>query len=496
MSYDDHSINAADHPIWYAKDSDIGMISRMQLDPTSSVPLYRQLYEQIASMIRRGSLPDGERIPPTRELASQLGLNRTTVSAAYGLLETDGLIRGHVGRGSFVNFEGPVSAAEAEPLISFASSRPAADCFPLPAFQDCCREVISSPEAAEILQLGSPAGYLPLRRYLLDAARAEGSARAGDDLIITNGCQQALDLVQRVLARQGSSVVVEDPVYHGIRNVFERGGTRLLGVPMNADGIDIDQLARVFAAERPKLVVVTPEFQNPTGATLPVESRRTLLQLAAEFHVTIVENDIYRDLRYEGNSLPTLKELDETGSVVLIRSFSKIAFPGLRVGWVTAPAKIAAELVEARQWCDLHTDHLSQAILLRFAESGRLAEHVAKVRTAGLERLRAVLNGCEKHLPEGSDWTRPEGGMNLWARLPRGLDAAALLPRCEREGVTYLPGRHFAIVQREPSALRLSFGGLSPERIEAGLAILGRVCTEEVERAGTADAFESAPALV
>jgi 2-aminoadipate transaminase len=210
----------------------------------------------------------------------------------------------------------------------------------------------------------------------------------------------------------------------------------------------------------------------------------------------VVENDIYRDLRYEGEPLPTLKQLDDTGSVILIRSFSKIAFPGLRVGWITACAKVVAELVDARQWCDLHTDHLSQAILLRFAESGRLASHVADVRRAGVERLRAVLRACERHLPEGSEWTRPEGGMNLWVRLPRGIDAAALLPRCEREGITYLPGRYFAILQREPSALRLSFGGLSPERIEAGVATLGRVCTEEMERAGSADRFESAPALV
>jgi 2-aminoadipate transaminase len=472
------------------------MISRIELDPSSSVPLYRQLCDHIASMIRHGSLPHGDRIPPTRELASQLGLNRTTVSAAYGLLESEGLIRGHVGRGSFVHYEGPVLATQAEPVISFSSSRPAADCFPLASFQECCQKVIFSEDAAEILQLGSPAGYLPLRRYLLDSALTEGCARAGDDLLITNGCQQALDLVQRVLAPAGTSVVVEDPVYHGIRNVFERGGIRLLPVPMGSDGIDLTQLARVLAAERPKLLVVTPEFQNPTGATLPLESRRALLQLAAEFRVTVVENDIYRELRYEGESQPTLKALDETGSVILIRSFSKIAFPGLRVGWVTAPAKVAAELVEARQWCDLHTDHLSQAILLRFAQSGRLADHIATVRAAGVERLRAVLHACVKSLPEGTEWTRPSGGMNLWVRLPRGIDAAALLPRCERAGATYMPGRYFAILHRDPTALRLSFGGLSPERIEAGVAILGRVCAEELQRAGSADRFESAPALV
>lgn len=466
----------------------------MHLDSSSTVPLYRQVYEQIASMIRRGTLPHGERIPPTRELASQLGLNRTTISAAYGLLETDGLIRAHVGRGSFVHYEGPVETGEPEALISFASSRPAADQFPLAAFQDCCREVISSPEAMEILQLGSPAGYLPLRRHLLEEARAEGAARAGDDVLITSGCQQALDLLQRVLAPAGTPVVVEDPVYHGVRNVFERAGARLTGVPITDGGIDMDRLARVLAAERPRVLLVTPEFQNPTGATLPIESRHTLLQLAREFRVTVVENDIYRELRYEGEPLPTLKQLDE--SVVLIRSFSKVAFPGLRVGWITAPAGLIGELAEARQWCDLHTDHLSQAILLRFAESGRLRSHLERVRESGRERLHAVLNGCQRHLPAGSHWTRPSGGMNLWVRLPQEFDATALLPKAERAGVTYVPGRHFAITERDPAALRLSFGGLPPDRIEAGLGIFGRVCGEEAARSGAGERFEAMPVVV
>jgi 2-aminoadipate transaminase len=472
------------------------MFRRIQLDESSAVPLYKQLHEQISALIRVGILPHAERIPPTRELASQLGLNRTTVSAAYGLLEADGLIRGHVGRGSFVHFEGKVQGHEPPPLISFASSQPAADEFPLADFQTCCQQVISSRDAASILQLGSPAGYLPLRRFVLNRARAEGWARATDDIIITNGCQQALDLVQRVMAPAGTCVTVEDPVYHGLKNVFDRSGTRLASVPMTPAGIDIGALARTLASERPRVLVVTPDFQNPTGATLPLEARRAIVSIAAEFGVTIVEIAIYRELRYEGESLPTLKELDTTGNVVLIGSFSKVAFPGLRVGWVIAPARVAGQLAEARQWCDLHTDHLSQAILLRFAESGLLDAHVSRVRHSGRERLQATLAACERHLPAGSEWTRPAGGLNLWVRLPHRLNAADLLPQAQGEGVTYLPGTHFAVTQRDSSALRLSFGGLTPARIEAGIATLGRLCAEQLGRAGSADRFDAVPALV
>lgn len=477
------------------------MLRTPRIDSNSAVPLYRQLYEQVADAIKLGLLCNGERLPATRELAGQLGLNRTTVSAAYALLEQNGLIQGHVGRGSFVcapkidEPAGVLVPLQNEP-ISFASSRPAQDQFPLAEFQATCDEVIGAPAAASILQLGSPTGYAPLRHYLLEEARAAGEAGPDDDVLITSGCQQALDLLQRVVAPAGETAALEDPVYHGAKNVFTRGGTHLIGIPMTEFGINVDALRRIVAQERPKLLVVTPNFQNPTGATLPLSSRQQLHRLAAEHGVTIVENDIYGPLRYMGEPVATIKSLDARASTVLIRSFSKIAFPGLRVGWIVGSRGLIAQLAEAKQWCDLHTDQLSQAILLRFAESGRLGAHADRVRRAGAERLAAVLAGCERHLPAGTSFTRPQGGMSLWIRLPEPLDAAESLPAAQRENVTYLPGNHFAISNYQRGTLRLSFGGLSPAFIEAGLERLGRVFRSELERARTADLFAAAPAMV
>lgn len=441
--------------------------------------MYRQLYKYIREAIETGGLAHGDRLPPTRELAVQIGLTRTTVSAAYALLESDGLIRGHVGRGSFVNYVTPARPLHAEgDFISFASSRPSESDFPLAEIQASIREVTASSGMGHILQLGSPGGYAPLRRYLTEDARSSGILRSTDDVLVTSGCQQAFDLVQRVLAAAGETVVVEDPVYHGLKNVFSRTGVRLLSVRMSASGVDVEQLGRVMLTERPRLVVITPDFQNPTGTSLPLEARRAIVGFAREAGTTIVENDIYRDLRYEGEALPALKELDETGNTVLVRSFSKIAFPGLRVGWVIGPSRTIARLTDARQWCDLHTDQLSQAILLRFAESGRLAAHCERVRLAGRDRLRAVLDACERYLPAGSEFTRPQGGMNLWVRLPQPLDASELAAAAEQEQVQYLPGRHFAVSHYDPGTLRLSFGSLTPEQIETGLARLGRVFNE------------------
>jgi 2-aminoadipate transaminase len=244
----------------------------------------------------------------------------------------------------------------------------------------------------------------------------------------------------------------------------------------------------MLLTERPRLLIVTPDFQNPTGTTLPVEARREVVRLAREAGTTIIENAIYRDLRYEGDDVPTLKELDTAGEVVLLRSFSKVAFPGLRVGWVLAPSRVIARLTEARQWCDLHTDQLSQAILLRFAESGRLAAHGERMRAAGRERLHAVVSACERHLPPGSEFTRPQGGMNLWVRLPQPLDASELASAAEHEQVSYLPGRHFAVSHYDPGTFRLSFGSLTPQQIEIGLARLGKVFSD-VRRVAAAPAL-------
>jgi 2-aminoadipate transaminase len=469
------------------------MLAISSLDSQSESPLYRQLFEKIRALIETGVLEDGERLPPTRELAGSLGLNRTTVSAAYELLESQGLLKGHVGRGSFVS--APKSRTNAAP-ISFATSRPSELLFPLQEFRATCTEVIQSEEAQAILQLGSPSGYSPLRHYLLDRTRAEGVARPSDDILITSGCQQAFDLLQRTLVSNGETVLLEDPVYVGLRNAFQRGGARLVGIPVGPDGIDLSQLERAVARERPKLLVVTSNFQNPTGATLPLANRQALLRIAARAGVVVVENDIYGDLRYEGEHIQPLKQLDDSGETILLRSFSKLTFPGLRVGWVIGPRPLIEKLTEAKQWSDLHTDQLSQAVFLRFAESGRLEEHRKKMLAAGRERLRRVLAACHQYLPAGASFTKPSGGMNLWVTLPEPLDSGELLLRAEREGVSYLPGKFFGVGKIDSGSLRISFAGLAPDKIEVGIAILGRIFGSELERVREYVRLDSVPALV
>lgn len=465
------------------------------LDSTSEVPLYRQLGGYVQRLIQAGALEAGDRLPPTRELAGQLGLNRTTVSAAYEWLESEGLIQGAVGRGSFVLAQPASSPATplqnygidwgrsltpsmfgssgspASNVIDFSSSRPSETLFPLDEFRECCAEVLAGRSLQSLLQLGSPLGYQPLRRWLLERARQQGVAGDHDDILITNGCQQAVDILRRALTQPGTKVAIEEPVYPGLRNLFIDAGAELIGVPVTGDGMDLYGLRRALESGA-RIVVVTPSFQNPTGATIPAAARSALTELTRSAGAVVIENDIYSDLVYSGSPLPKLKSYDP--DVILLGSFSKIAFPGVRVGWIIAPKPVIARAAELKQLMDLHTDQLSQAFLLHFAESGRLAKHESTVIAAGREKLRAVEQACAKHLPD-CRYIVPAGGMNMWIDLPVGLDAVALRGLARQAGMDYLPGRYFSVSRSLDAGLRLSFAGLEPAAIRRGIGILGEV---------------------
>lgn len=482
---------------------------RPQLNTGSDVPLYRQLADYLRALIESGELRAGDRLPPTRELAAQIGLNRTTISAAYASLESAALIKGEVGRGSFVsglpaNPPAPVdwtaaltSAAPAQPRssqngirIDFTSSRPAAALFPLAEFQACCRRVLESPELPRLLQLGSPGGYEPLRRHLLDRGVELGFVRPSDSILITNGCQQAIDLLRRALVRPGDKIAVEEPVYPGLRNAFLEAGAQLIGIRMTPAGIDCDDLRSALNSGA-KVVVITASFQNPGGATIPESRRAALVEMVRGAGAVLIENDLYTELRYEGDDAPRLKSYDP--DVILLGSFSKIAFPGARVGWIVGPKPLIARATELKQVADLHTDQLSQAFLLEFAKSGALERHRARAVAAGREKLRALASACGRHL-RGCSFSAPEGGMNVWVELPAGMDAVALRGIARQAGVDYLPGRYFSVARPLDHALRLSFAGLEPEAIEEGIEILGSLIAETGPSRD--ETLEPEPALV
>jgi 2-aminoadipate transaminase len=493
----------------------------LHLQPESHIPLYVQLRDQLRALVHTGELRSGDRIPASRELATQLGVHRTTVANAFAELESEGLIQGHVGRGTFIcgaparqftppprtNGNGGAMRWEAvfadergeESLsrlmpdvppgaIAFITARPSEEFFPVEDFRRCANAVLRS-DGRRVLQLGSSDGYEHLKDAIVEMLRGEGLNVRSEQLLITHGCQQAIDLVCKAFLRPGDSVALENPAYPGAIAIFSGARVRCLAVGVETDarrighaGLDLDALETVLMQNRVKLIFITPDFQNPTGTTLPLAERRRLLEIAARFQVPVIEDSIYSRLRLRGTAVPSLKSLDRNGNVIQIDSFSKIAFPGLRVGWCIGPESAIERLRLVKQATDLHTDQLSQATLAEFMRRGYLARHVAKMKKVYRSRLEALEDTLKKHMPEETTWTRPEGGMSIWLTLPAGFDGGDLLIHSRERGVHFIPGRYFYLQNPQPNTLRLGFASVNEKMIARGIQTLGESLKTELRK--------------
>ena len=493
----------------------------LQLQAESHIPLYVQLCDQLRALVHTGELRPGDRIPASRELAQHLGVHRTTVANAYAELESEGLIEGHVGRGTFIraNWK-PLQIAPPPPSlvpggairweslfadergddaldrlirtmpasgISFVVAHPPEESFPVTEMRSCCNAVLRR-EGARILQYGATDGYTPLRKALIDLLRAEGVQAREENLLITDGCQQALDLICKVFLRPGDAVILENPTYPGTIAALRAARARCLGVPVRTEegpgttpGLDLDALEQTLAANRVKLMFLMPDFHNPTGLSMSLAARRRLLEIASKHQVPIIEDHIYAWLLARGERLPSLKQLDRSSVVIQTDSVSKIAFPGLRVGWVVAPPNVIERLRVIKQATDLHTDQLSQAALAEFMRRGLLVRHVARMRKLFASRLATLEEALVRHMPAETRWTHPAGGMCVWLELPPGFDANELLVRARERGVVFAPGRYFYVHSPQPNTLRLAFG-LEGRQIARGIAILGDILRSELSK--------------
>jgi DNA-binding transcriptional MocR family regulator len=495
----------------------------LHLQSESHVPLYIQLRDQLRALVHAGDLRHGDRIPASRELATVLGVHRTTVANAYAELESEGLIQGHVGRGTFIKRNGnglkitppapPVlngshgirwellfadergeealsrlTASAPIDALSFVMARPAQEFFPIDELQTCVNAVLRN-EATEVLNLGPSDGYGPLKLALLEMLGREGIASKDENLLITDGCQQSLDLISKAFVRPGDSVILENPTYPGAVAIFNGARARCLAVPVRTHaepnsemGVDVEALEATLAANRVKLIILTPDFQNPTGTSMSLASRRRVLELAARHQVPIVEDHIYARLHLQEERVPSLKQLDRANLVIHIDSFAKVAFPGLRVGWIVAPAAAVERLRLVKQITDLHTDQLAQATLAEFLRRGLFTKHLAKMRKVYSARLEALDQALRKHMPDGTRWTRPEGGMCLWLELPPGFDASELLIHVKERGVLFAPGRYFYVQNPLPNTLRLGFASLDEKQIARGVATLADMLRVEMRK--------------
>ncbi len=383
-------------------------------------------------------------------------------------------------------------------LISFAGGLPAPELFPIERCQEAAHSLLARNGTAA-LQYGQTEGYGPLRQFICEQMGRYGIQAEPANVMITTGSQQALDLIGKLLINPGDRILIEEPTYLGALQAWNAYQAEYVPVPVDDDGLRTNLLEEALRVG-PKFMYVLPNFQNPGGTTLSAERRLEVVRLSNKYGIPIVEDDPYGALRFAGKHLRPLVGLDADhqhaaghngrgymqGNVIYLGTFSKTLAPGLRLGWVVAPVEVIDQLVMAKQGTDLHTSSFDQMLAYEVAKDGFLDEHVRKIRRVYGERRNVMLQALERYFPEGCSWTRPDGGLFLWARVPEDVDVAEALPRAIEHKVAYVPGFAFyADANRGRNTMRLNFSNAQPAQIEEGIKRLGNLFKEVLlERQG------------
>jgi 2-aminoadipate transaminase len=375
-------------------------------------------------------------------------------------------------------------------IISFAGGLPAPEVFPRKEIGAACERILKE-EGSSALQYGATEGFLPLRELLVRHMARYGIKVTPDNVLITSGSQQGLELIGKLFLNPGDRVLTESPTYLGALQAWSACQPEYLTVSTDDEGLDVSRLEEELRAG-PKFLYVLPNFQNPSGVTLSRPRRRRLVELANHYGVPVVEDDPYGQLRYEGEHLPPLVQLDAeyhgcangehefTGDVLYLSTLSKTLAPGLRVGWIVGPEAVIHRLVQMKQGADLHTSTFCQMVAHEVARQGFLDRHVRDIRQVYGDRRDAMLEALSRHFPEGVTWTRPQGGLFLWVTLPPPLDSARLFDAALRENVAFVPGAPFFPRGGGERALRLNFSYCAPPLIEEGIRRLGDVIRRQL----------------
>lgn len=479
---------------------------RIPLDRESDEPLYRQVEEHLRHSILSGILPPETRLPATRKLARDLGVNRLTIENAYAGLEAAGLVYAKVGSGTYVlpSYSLPPMPEQEttvdwpywqQPLqlqnerrkdrgldlpqiqhpapIYFDSGSGSEEFFPVDEYRKVIHSVIRQ-EGIAALGYGEPAGYLPLRKTISSVLASQGLQVRPENILITSGSQQALTLTAELLLRPGDTVLVESPTYSDGLDLFRMLRLNLIGIPIDDEGMQVDLLEDLIRAHNPKMIYTIPNFHNPTGTCLSGHRRRRLIALADQYQIPVIEDDYVGDLRYEGRTQPALKALDPGGRVIYISTFSKMLMPGLRVGFLVAEGPVYKSLVDFKRASDLATSNLIQHTLRAYISVGRYQSHLRRSCQTYQKRRDVMQEAIRRYLPEDVDYHPPKGGLFIWLRLPQGISSLELLPLAHKAGVTFKPGSvYFSDGAEHVDHLRLNFVTNPPELIEEGIRRLG-----------------------
>jgi GntR family transcriptional regulator/MocR family aminotransferase len=470
-------------------------------------PVYRRIADRVRADIASGQLAPGSRLPTIRALAAELGVNRDTVALAYEALSHEGLVEATVGRGTFVRESVPPPppcelplASVVERLLDLERTRPRyaapvgsvplhslvpdPSLYPVEAFRRSLNRVLAR-GGSDLLRYGGAQGHAGLRSVLAARLCASGVHATPESLAVTQGASEGITLALRVFAEPGDTVAVEEPTYHNVHAALVGLGLRAAPIPFQDGAPDLAVLEQALARSEVKLFYTMPTFHNPLGTSTSLAHRRALLRVAGSAGKPVIEDAYEMDLRYAGKPSSPLAALDERGLVVQLFSFSKALFPGARVGCVMARPHIIDGVLALKQATDLGGALVLQAALADFVECGAYDRHLGRVRRTLLRRRDALVEAIAREMPEGTRWTTPEGGHQIWVELPGGIDTGDLLADAVRAGVIFAPGFQFRHDRRPSSGLRLSIALANEEEIRRGVTQLAEAVRERL-RAGAA----------
>ncbi|MEH7276002.1 PLP-dependent aminotransferase family protein [Neobacillus vireti] len=378
-----------------------------------------------------------------------------------------------------------LKVTERPEVISFAGGLPAPELFPVEALKEVCHAVLNEDGAAP-LQYSTTEGYIPLREAICERMKVMGINSTIENVVITTGSQQAIDLTGRLFINERDTIICESPTYLAAINAFKSYNPKFVEVAMDDDGMVMEELEKKLQ-EHPnaKFIYTIPDFQNPTGRTLKLERRERMIELANQYDVLIVEDNPYGAIRFAGEELPPVKHFDTEGRVIYISTFSKIFAPGFRLGWICADESFIEKYVAFKQTADLHTDSFAQRITAKYLELYDIEEHINKIKAVYKERCTAMLSCIEEFFPKNLFYSKPEGGLFIWVELPRDVDSMHIFAECLKNNVACVPGVPFFPNGTQKNTLRLNYSNMSIEKITEGMKRMGEVLHRELEKETT-----------
>ncbi|AKL94900.1 transcriptional regulator GntR family [Clostridium aceticum] len=463
----------------------------------SSEHLYIQLYKVLKALIMEGKLKKGDRLPPIRKLSELLKVNNVTIVTSYRMLEEEKLVYKKVGSGTYValNFQNHENFFQEQktPLIdqghiqleenaiNFASATPSTDLFPVDDFKKVLNEVLDRDKGSAFGYQESQ-GYYPLRVAIKEYVATYKIVTEISNIQIISGAQQGIDIIAKGLLNHGDYVMIEGPSYRGAMAVFESRGAKIIDIPLEKDGLSLQDLEKKIIAYQPKFLYIMPNFQNPTGISYSLEKKKKILKIAEKYNLLIVEDDYLSDLNFCNDENITLKSLDHKDLVIYIKSFSKIFMPGLRLGFLIVPKLIYKEVLLAKHTTDISTSGLLQRALELYLKRGIWQQHIKYMSTQYMERFEVMVESLEKYMPQEVQYSLPTGGVNFWFKLPEPLSSKELYEIAVKQQIVFAPGHLFFLSSKEGSYFRLSTAAVTVSEIEYGIKKLSGLINELIRK--------------